>query len=220
MDDTLRKYVLVAKPGIVIGNMIASTGGFLLASGRSTNIDVLLMTVLSISLVVASACVFNNYLDRDLDRKMLRTRNRVMARRLMSPKSALCYGTILGLTGFSMLWSTANGLCFAVILGGFGIYVGAYSLYLKHRSLYATMIGSLAGAAPPLAGYCAVSGRFDLGAAVLLAIFCLWQLPHSFAIAISRLDDYRAAAIPVLARLRSVSLVSSRPHDPAQRRSR
>jgi protoheme IX farnesyltransferase len=76
--------------------------------------------------------------------------------------------------------------------------VGVYSLYLKRNSVYGTLIGSLAGAAPPLAGYCAVSGRFDLGALILLSIFSLWQMPHCYAIAIFRRDDYAAAAIPVL----------------------
>jgi protoheme IX farnesyltransferase len=78
------------------------------------------------------------------------------------------------------------------------IYVGLYSLYLKRRSVYAALIGSLAGAAPPLAGYCAVTGRFDLGAAILLAIFCFWQMPHCYAIAVFRLADYTAANLPVL----------------------
>ena len=76
--------------------------------------------------------------------------------------------------------------------------MGVYSLYLKRNSVYGTLIGSLAGAAPPLAGYCAASNRFDLGALILLSIFSLWQMPHCYAIAIFRFDDYAAAAIPVL----------------------
>ncbi len=73
-----------------------------------------------------------------------------------------------------------------------------YSLYWKRHSVYAPLIGSLAGAAPPLAAYCAVTGRFDTGVVILLSIFGLWQIPHFYAIAIYRLDDYTAAAIPVL----------------------
>ena len=84
------------------------------------------------------------------------------------------------------------------MLAGLVIYVGVYSLYLKRNSVYAALIGSLAGAAPPLAGYCAVTGRFDLGAVILLSIFSLWQMPHCYAIAVFRFDDYTAAAIPVL----------------------
>ena len=84
------------------------------------------------------------------------------------------------------------------MLAGLVIYVGVYSLYLKRNSVYGALIGSLAGAAPPLAGYCAVTGRFDLGAVILLSIFSLWQMPHCYAIAVFRFDDYTAAAIPVL----------------------
>lgn len=79
---------------------------------------------------------------------------------------------------------------------GFVVYVGVYSLYMKRHSVYGTLIGSLSGAAPPVIGYCAVTGEFDSGAAILLAIFSLWQMPHSYAIAIFRFKDYQAANIP------------------------
>ncbi len=81
---------------------------------------------------------------------------------------------------------------------GFVVYVGVYSLYMKRHSVYGTLIGSLSGAAPPVIGYCAVTGDFDSGAAILLAIFSLWQMPHSYAIAIFRFGlsggEYSGAA--------------------------
>jgi protoheme IX farnesyltransferase len=98
----------------------------------------------------------------------------------------------------SLLWIATNLLAVVIVLAGLVIYAGVYSLYLKRNSAYSVLIGSLAGAAPPLAGYCAVTGRFDLGAVILLSIFSLWQMPHCYAIAVFRLDDYTAAAIPVL----------------------
>jgi len=198
MPGLIKKYVLLTKPGIVGGNLIAAGGGFLLASGGLLAIEAILPVIIGISLVVASGCVFNNYLDRHIDRKMARTCNRVLARGLITPKASLCYGSILGIIGLAMLLATTNIICLAIVLGGFAIYVGAYTLYLKRYSLHATLIGSLAGAAPPLAGYTAVTGCLDLGALLLLCIFTLWQIPHSYAIAIFRLDDYRAATIPVL----------------------
>jgi protoheme IX farnesyltransferase len=69
---------------------------------------------------------------------------------------------------------------------------------MKRRSVYGTLVGSLSGAVPPVAGYCAVTGRFDSGALILLCMFSLWQMPHSYAIAIFRLHDYESAQIPVL----------------------
>ena len=129
---------------------------------------------------------------------MLRTRHRALAQGLMSLASALSYAALLGLAGLALLLAATNLLAVAIVLAGLVIYVGVYSLYLKRHSVYATLIGSLAGAAPPLAGYCAVTGRFDLGAVILLVIFSLWQMPHCYAIAVYRFDDYTAAAIPVL----------------------
>jgi protoheme IX farnesyltransferase len=205
MLATIKKYAQITKPGIVCGNMIAAAGGFLLAAGGHADIAALLPVVTGISLVVASGCVFNNWLDRDLDHKMARTRNRVLARGHMSSRAAVCYGGLLGLAGLLLLWTTAPRLCLAIVLAGFAIYVGLYSLYLKRYSLHATLIGSLAGAAPPLAGYCAANSRFDLGAFLILAIYCLWQIPHSYAIAVFRFDDYRAAAIPVLPVIRGIA---------------
>jgi protoheme IX farnesyltransferase len=198
MTAVINKYILVTKPGIILGNLITAAGCFLLASKGRIDIAVLLPTVIGISLVVASGCVFNNCVDRDMDREMTRTRNRVLARGLMSPKIAVFYASLLGIGGTALIWAAANMLAVAIVLAGFAVYVGLYSLYLKRNSVYGTLIGSLAGAAPPLAGYCAVTDRFDMGAVILLTIFSLWQVPHCYAIAIFRFDDYAAAAIPVL----------------------
>jgi protoheme IX farnesyltransferase len=198
MDGVIKKYVLVIKPGIVFGNLITAAGGFLLASRGRIDLTALLSTVTGISLVVACACVFNNCIDRNTDRKMARTCHRALARGTMSPKAAVWYASLLGLAGIALLGAAANTLSLAVVLAGFMVYAGLYSLYLKRHSVYGSLIGSLAGAAPPLAGYCAVSNRFDAQALILLSIFILWQLPHCYAIAIFRFRDYSAAAIPVL----------------------
>ena len=131
-------------------------------------------------------CVFNNYIDRDIDRKMERTKNRVLVKGLISPAVSLVYATLLGIAGFMLLWFGANPLACWLGVMGFVVYVGVYSLYMKRHSVYGTLIGSLSGAAPPVIGYCAVTGEFDSGAAILLAIFSLWQMPHSYAIAIFR----------------------------------
>jgi protoheme IX farnesyltransferase len=198
MPAVFKNYMLVTKPAILGGNLISAAAGFFLASKGRIDIAVLLATIIGMSLVVASGCVFNNCIDRNLDRKMTRTRNRVLARRLMSPKVAVVYASLLGMAGTLLLWATTNRLTVGIALAGFTIYVGVYSLYLKRNSVLGTLIGSLAGAAPPLAGYCAAGNRLDMGALILFLIFSLWQMPHCYAIAIFRSKDYRAAAIPVL----------------------
>jgi len=100
--------------------------------------------------------------------------------------------------GFSILalFTNALALLFAVI--GYIVYVGVYSLYMKRNSVYGTLVGSFSGAVPPVVGYCSVTGQMDMGAAILLLMFSLWQMPHSYAIAIFRFNDYAAANIPVL----------------------
>ena len=201
----LKAYLQLAKPGIVFGNWIAATGGFLLASQGNVDWWLLAATMLGVSLVVASGCVFNNIIDRDIDRVMRRTRTRALVTGAVTPAAAWVYGILLGLTGFGLLGAMTNWLSFGLAVLGWVVYVGVYSLWLKRCSVHSTVIGSLAGAAPPVIGYCAVTGRLDAGAWLLLAIFGLWQIPHSYAIAIFRLDDFVAARLPVLPVARGVA---------------
>lgn len=201
----LKQYLNLAKPGIVFGNLISVTGGFFLASRGDANLELFLATALGVSLVIASGCVFNNYIDRDIDQKMERTRNRVLAQGLVSPAHAIVYAIALGVAGVAVLYAATNTLAVMLVLMGFVVYVGLYSLWLKRGSVYGTLVGSLSGAAPPVVGYCAVSNEFDAGAAILLLIFSLWQMPHSYAIAIFRFNDYQAANIPVLPVIKGIS---------------
>ncbi|KEQ01899.1 Polyprenyltransferase (cytochrome oxidase assembly factor), partial [Snodgrassella alvi SCGC AB-598-J21] len=196
----------VTKPGIIVGNLISVVGGFLLASKGSINGYLLILTLLGVSLVVASGCAFNNLIDRDIDPKMERTKNRVLVRGLASARVTFALATILGIAGFIVLYFGANPLAMWLSVMGFVVYVGIYSLYMKRHSVYGTLIGSLSGAAPPVIGYCAVSNNFDAGALILLAIFSLWQMPHSYAIAIYRFKDYQAANIPVLPVVKGIAV--------------
>ncbi|GAA0481237.1 MULTISPECIES: heme o synthase [Tatumella] len=205
----IKQYLQVTKPGIIFGNLISVIGGFLLASKGSINYTLFLISLAGVSLVVASGCVFNNVIDRDIDRKMERTRNRVLVKGLISAKTSLVYATLLGIAGFALLYFGANPLAMWLSVAGFIVYVGIYSLYMKRHSVYGTLIGSLSGAAPPVIGYCAVSNEFDAGALILLAIFSLWQMPHSYAIAIYRFKDYQAANIPVLPVVKGISVAKN-----------
>ena len=205
----MKQYLQVTKPGIIFGNLISVIGGFLLASKGSLDVPLFIATMVGVSLVVASGCVFNNYIDRDVDKVMERTKNRVLVKGLIAPKVTLTYATLLGLAGVALLYVAANPLAALLAVIGFIVYVGVYSLYMKRHSVYGTLIGSLSGAAPPVIGYCAVSNEFDAGALILLAIFSLWQMPHSYAIAIFRFKDYQAANIPVLPVVKGISVAKN-----------
>ncbi len=194
----MKKFISITKPGIIFGNLITVAGGFGLASHGSYNVILLLATLVGISLIIASGCVFNNIIDRDIDSLMERTKERVMVKGHLGQKVALVYGVLLGCLGAWMLYHWANILTVYVALIGLFFYVVVYSLWFKRNSIYGTLIGSISGSIPPVVGYCAVSNKFDLGALILFVLLSIWQMPHSYAIAIFRFNDYSAAGIPVL----------------------
>lgn len=122
---SLKHFIQITKPGIIFGNVLSVAGGFFLASKGNIDFGVFLAAVIGTSLVVASGCVFNNCIDRDIDQRMERTRNRVLVQGLVSLKLALLYATLLGIAGVALLYTEANPLAalFAVI--GFVIYVAS-----------------------------------------------------------------------------------------------
>lgn len=194
----IKKFISITKPGIIFGNLITVAGGFGLASQGKYNLSLFLATLIGISLVIAAGCVFNNVIDRDIDSLMERTKNRVMVKGHLSAKVALFYGFILSLLGVFFLYHWANWLTVLVALIGLFFYVVVYSLWFKRNSIYGTLIGSISGSIPPVVGYCSVSNKFDLGALILFVLLSVWQMPHSYAIAIFRFNDYSSAGIPVL----------------------
>lgn len=194
---TPKAYLDLTKPGIIFGNALTAIAGFLLASAGQPDLALGLAMLAGISLVVASACVFNNFLDRRIDALMSRTKRRSLVSGTISPAQALPFGTALGIAGFGLLVAFTNLLVVLLALLGYFIYIVAYGL-AKRRAPIGTVVGSLSGAVPPLVGYCAVTGRFDAAALVLFGILVLWQMPHFYAIAIFRLEDYQAAGLPVL----------------------
>lgn len=194
----IKKYYTLTKPGIIYGNMLTVVVGFFLASSGTIDWWLLLQVILGLACIIASGCVFNNYIDRDIDALMQRTKNRVLVRGDMRPKHALVYGVLLGVVGISILAVYTNSVAVIVSIVGLFVYVVIYSMYLKRSSIHSALIGGISGAVPPVVGYVAVSGTLDMGAALLFIILVVWQMPHSFAIAIFRLNDYQAAKIPVL----------------------
>lgn len=196
----IRTYALLAKPGIVFGNLATTIAAFLLASYTTSpgKVDwgLLEMTALGLAGVIGSACVFNNAIDRQADQLMARTKSRALAAGSVSLQSALFFAVVLGSIGLALLAFYANLLAAGIAVFGFFVYVAMYSFW-KYRTAYATLVGSVAGALPPVIGYCAASRCLDVGAALLFLILVLWQMPHFFAIALYRSEEYAAASIPV-----------------------
>ncbi len=193
----MKTYYMLTKPGIIMGNVITTAAGFALASSNSFDYVLFSLTMLGLSFVIASAGVFNNYIDRAMDAKMERTKNRPLANGTVSSIGALVFASFLGVVGISILLVYTNLLTAFVAFFGFFVYLVLYAFW-KYRSFYGTIIGSIAGGVPPVVGYCAVSNTFDAGAFILFMVLVLWQMPHFFAIATYRIEDYKAASIPVL----------------------
>lgn len=192
----IKTYYMLTKPGIILGNIVTTAAGFALASKGNIDSGLFLATLMGLGFVIASAGVFNNYIDRAMDAKMERTKNRPLAMGAVPSRNALLFASVLGVAGLSILAYYANWLTVLVTLTGFFVYLVLYAFW-KYRSFHGTLIGSIAGAIPPVVGYCAVSNHLDSGAWLLFLIMVLWQMPHFFAIAIYRMRDYAAASIPV-----------------------
>ncbi len=191
-----RDYYELTKPGIIYGNAVTALGGFLLASHWHPDLARGAEMLIGLALIIASGCVFNNYIDRDIDAKMERTKNRALPRGRVSGRAALVFGAILGLVGSIALLQT-NPLATAIAVGGLFFYIFPYSLWTKRYSSHATTVGAIAGAVPPVVGYTAVTNSIDAAAILLFIILVAWQIPHALGIAFRRADEYAAASIPV-----------------------
>jgi protoheme IX farnesyltransferase len=192
----VNKYYRLTKPGIVYSNAMTAAAGFLFASDGHVKFWNLLILLFGTSLIIASACVFNNYIDRGIDAKMKRTKKRATANGKISALAVNIYATILGVLGFAVLAHT-NLTTFLIGVLAFFSYVVLYGI-AKRKTIHGTLVGTIPGAASLVAGYTAVSGRLDLATLLLFLIMLTWQMAHFYSIAIFRLKDYKSAGLPVM----------------------
>jgi len=190
-------YYQLTKPGIIYGNALSAIAGFIFGSKGNFDVIAFLGVLGGTSLIIAAACVYNNIIDRHIDAKMARTSKRALVTGAISVANAAIYGVILLSVGFLLLLLFTNILTVIIGIVGFIDYVVAYG-YFKRKTPIGTLVGSICGATPIIAGYCAATGRFDTGAVLLFLIMVIWQMPHFYSIAIYRGKDYMSADIPVL----------------------
>jgi protoheme IX farnesyltransferase len=197
---SVKDYIQITKPGIVRSNLFVIFTGFWLASSSLDTFSwlLLLFTMAGGTLIMAGSCVLNNYLDRDLDIRMERTKRRAIAEGRISPRAAFGYGMILIILGTALLAFGANVL--AAFLGFIGVfvYVVVYTAWMKRTSHLNTVVGAVSGAMPPLIGWTAVTGSLGAGAWALFAFLFFWQIPHFLALAILKSEDYRIAGYQML----------------------
>lgn len=197
MIKDFKTYFELTKPGIIYGNLLSLVAGFLLGSKGNLNFILFASTIIGAYLVMASACVFNNVIDKKIDKKMKRTKNRAMVKGSISEQNALIFASILGISGFSILIIYTN--IYVVLAGLIAIltYIFPYS-YFKRKSWVGTGVGTIPGAMPIIAGYMAVTGSINLTVIMLFLIMVFWQIPHFYALGIFRLKDYKKAKLPIL----------------------
>lgn len=197
-----RDFLALIKIGIVNSNMITTFTGLWLAlhfSEKSflNNLDIILYTLIGSSFIIAGSCSINNFFDRDIDQYMERTKERPTVTGKIHPKKALAIGIFLTLIGVMFLLLTS---ILATIIGIIGVlsYVVLYTMWTKRRYVSNTIVGGISGAVPPLIGWAAVNGNLDMVAWGLFLIMFVWQPPHFYALAMRRVEEYRAAGIPML----------------------
>ncbi|WP_026690036.1 heme o synthase [Alteribacter aurantiacus] len=199
---TWRSYMAISKTGIVKSNLITMFAGlFLAAYYTQTPLSqqplTILLAMLGSAMVIAGGCALNNYVDRDIDHKMIRTEERPSVTGELTASQVLWYGLIISGLGTMML--AAVNMTTAVIgLSGLIIYVVFYTMWTKRTTTLNTIVGSFAGAVPPLIGWAAIDPGLHPYAWSLFLILFVWQTPHFLALAMRRCEEYRAAGIPML----------------------
>ena len=198
LRQTLNDYWVLCKPRVVALMLLTVLVGMYLATPTWVPVSILIMGLLGIGLCASSAATLNHILDRRIDALMIRTQNRPIAASRVSMKQAFLFSALLGLSGLMILFFFVNCLTavltFVTLIGYAGIYTG----YLKRATPQNIVIGGLAGAAPPLLGWTAVTNDLSAQACLLVLIIFTWTPPHFWALAIYRIEEYRKAHIPML----------------------
>jgi len=193
-----RDYLELTKPNVVALMILTTVIGMFLSVPGMVPVNVLILGNLGIALCAGAAAVVNHVVDRQIDTKMARTVNRPVAKGRVEPVQAMVFATVLGLLGMAILLVYINPLTAWLTLASLVGYAGVYTLFLKRATPQNIVIGGLAGAAPPLLGWTAVTGEIHGYALLLVLIIFAWTPPHFWALAIHRKDEYAKADIPML----------------------
>lgn len=195
---TWQDYYELTKPKVIMLLLLTALVGMCLATESWVSWQILVAGLGGIGLLSSSAAVINHVVDRKIDSKMARTFNRPVTKGKISPKRALIFAFVLGLAGYLCLEIWVNTLTAVLTLASLVGYAVIYTMYLKRATPQNIVIGGLAGAAPPLLGWTAVTGEVHSYALLLVLIVFTWTPPHFWALAIHRVKDYAKAEIPML----------------------
>lgn len=192
-----RDYLTMTKPKVVAMLLLTALVGMCLAVPTVPAAHVVIIGLAGIGLQSAAAAVFNHVLDRRFDAQMARTYHRPLAKGRIATSKAVLFACVLMVSGFILLWQL-NPLTAWLTMASLVGYAVVYTVWLKHATSQNIVIGGLAGAAPPLLGWTAVTASLDPHALLLVMLVFAWTPPHFWALAIHRRDDYAKVGIPML----------------------
>ncbi len=207
---TLRAYVALTKPRIIELLLITTVPAMVLATRELPGMTLpewlrlAFWTLVCGTLAAGSANAINQYLDRDIDLIMSRTRKRPLPAHQVSPENAMLFGLVLGVVSVALMAWTVNLVAAFLTLLAIAFYVVVYTMMLKRTTPQNIVIGGAAGSLPPVIGWAAVTGRVEVPAIVLFLLVFYWTPPHFWALALRIRKDYEAARVPMLPVVRGV----------------
>jgi len=193
-----RDYYELTKPNVVLLMLLTSVIGMFMAADGMVPLDILFWGNVGIALCAGSAAAVNHLVDQRIDSIMARTQNRPVATGKIPTSNAVVFALVLGVAGMSSLMVFVNQLTAWLTLASLLGYAVVYTLWLKRATPQNIVIGGLAGAAPPLLGWTAVTDSVDGHGLLLVMIIFAWTPPHFWALAIHRKDEYAKVDVPML----------------------
>jgi protoheme IX farnesyltransferase len=191
-------YVALTKPRIIELLLVTTLPTMLVARRGVPSVTLMLVTLAGGALAAGGANALNMVIDRDIDAKMHRTRNRPLVTGEVTPRAAAVFAVVLEVAAFAELWGAVNLLSAGLAVAATAFYVVVYTLWLKRTSSQNIVIGGAAGAVPVLVGWSAVTDHLGWAPFVLFAVIVIWTPPHFWALAIRYREDYAAAEVPML----------------------
>ncbi len=193
-----RDYLGLCKPKVVLVMLLTVLVGMLLATPSLPDWSVIAIGLLGIALCSGSAAAVNHVMDQKIDEQMARTKGRPLPQGKLTPGQAMIFAAMIGVVGTGLLVLFINPLTAWLTAAALMGYAVVYTVWLKRATPQNIVIGGLAGAAPPLLGWTAVTGTIEPNALLLVLIIFAWTPPHFWSLCIARKNDYKKAGVPML----------------------
>jgi protoheme IX farnesyltransferase len=196
-ESSIMDYVALMKPRVMMLVVFTAICG-MMAAGGSMHPLLAICSILFITLGAGSSAAINMWYDRDIDALMVRTQRRPIITGAIMPDEALSFGVITGVVSVIGMTLCVNMLSAALLALAILYYVFIYTIWLKRSSVHNVVIGGVSGALPPVIGWAAATNEISWSAIALFMLIFIWTPPHSWALALFRLQDYQNCKVPML----------------------